>query len=184
MGDYEMIMQLELSCDTIHSVHQMQLKTKDVSTRTVRCQLEAIAQLRLNPSRATSTALKNCLTSPEVYWRVRLAAAQALCEDRDPTCIHRNADMVMSFFKNLCFDKTKGTLQTHNFSNFTHYLLQKELPCHLAACIDTDHDGTKVEIVDLLGILLEAHDNSGNNYSDELLICRMIEACGRLRIVA
>merc|ERR1711964_337519 len=26
--------------------------------------------------------------------------------------------------------------------------------------------------------------NSGNNYSDELLICRMIEACGRLRIVA
>ena len=175
--------------------------------RDVKSQIEAIHSLRFVPSKEVSEALLQTLNDDMNFYKVRLEAAKALAQDRNPGTLHDNKQLLIDIINKLWRDGIKNN-GVYNKSHKSHhkkdkhnsnqdendnqqsrqlinYFLVKNITSYLSTL--TEHKFphyTPIEIVNLIVKLLKEliDDNIQIPYCQESLTASMILNLGNIRV--
>eukprot|EP00271_Cylindrocystis_brebissonii_P013765 TRINITY_DN339_c0_g1_i2.p1 TRINITY_DN339_c0_g1~~TRINITY_DN339_c0_g1_i2.p1 ORF type:complete len:683 (-),score=195.45 TRINITY_DN339_c0_g1_i2:2383-4251(-) len=151
--------------------------------RTVGAQLEAIAALRRRPASSSQSALMACLANgKQVFWRVRVEAAEALIacspESRRQAA---GLDTLLHFARERCFDSRTGLPRPNDFRNWAEHLVNRALPGSVASARGDD-GCSPPEALQFLLALLKHNDNSRNAFSDSRWLAVILQAVGNVQL--
>ena len=184
--DYEWLFHI-ICCIQPRHIAITQLLYDDV--RDVKSQMEAIASLRLSPSKDTSEALLMTVNDDMNFYKVRLEAAKALAEDRNPETLHENKMHLINVIKKLWSAMRSDVMVRRNVTTveeaasnkMVNYFLLKQIVFYLSTLSEHKHPHyTPIEIVDLIvKILKELIDDDATK---EALVESMILSLGNVRV--
>ena len=205
--DYEWLLHLVFFIID-HKIAITQLLHDDV--RDVKSQLEAIYSLRLYPDQFTSEALLQAFNDEMNFYKIRLEAARALAENRDPDTLHYNKRELINIikilwnkFKNGNKSKSSNDDRTakskknddnnkdNNNNNkdesrqlINYFLIKNTINYLSKISLHQPPHYTPIEIVDLILELLNDIINDDINiyYNVDSLIASMIDSFGNIRV--
>lgn len=121
------------------------------------------------------TVLTRTIFDPRYYYGVRIAAAKALAKLSNPSNNFIGLLYLIRVYKHLFCYKNSLIPVSNDFSDLSHYLLQKAMPKIL--CLIHDDEGhVPSAVCRLLLNLVKFNDNTNNPYQDCLYLAESIEA--------
>ncbi|CAK9686662.1 hypothetical protein FOB58_005312 [Candida parapsilosis] len=127
------------------------------------------------PSIIYCTALVRTLLDERYFYRIRIAAAEALASCSNESNNYIGMKYLIKAYKYMYCFPDSSIPKSNDFGDFRSFLIQKAIPGIL--CKITDNDGrVPAEVQGLLFNLLKYNDNSMNDYQDTLYLSDLIKA--------
>ncbi|KAI5959228.1 taf2 [Candida theae] len=127
------------------------------------------------PSVIYCTALVRTLLDERYFYRLRIAAAQALASCSNAANDFLGMKYLIRAYKHLYCFPDSSIPKSNDFSDFRSFLIQRAMPnilCHI-----TDDEGrVPKEVQELLFNLVKFNDNALNEYQDTLYLSELIKA--------
>jgi transcription initiation factor TFIID subunit 2 len=147
--------------------------------RDVVAQYEAIQGLLSFPSSTTLSALNSVLNNRDVFYRIRIHAAQAMSQLTSKETNWLGLDLLFKFFKTHYYSVQTQLPKPNDFANFTAYFLQCAVPEAISRVRD-ESGHTPSDVTEFILTLLRNNDNSRNSYSDNYYVASLLRALGNV----
>ena len=127
------------------------------------------------PSVIYCTALVRTLLDERYFYRIRIAAAQALASCSNAANGFIGMKYLIRAYKYLYCFPDSSIPKSNDFSDFKSFLIQRAIPGIL--CKITDDEGrVPKDVQELLFNLVKFNDNAMNDYQDTLYLSELIQA--------
>ena len=146
--------------------------------RCVASQLDAVAALTTFPTLTAINTLEVALRDDEVFYRVRAAAAAALCALVAPATNYEALHRLIKYARERLYDD--GAVRPNDFTDLGEYFVTKAVIEAIGGA-QTAEGTTPPKSLDLLHELLDENCNEGNEYDDSHYVAALLRALGSTR---
>ena len=153
-------------------------KEQLVHDRQVASRLEAAAALATFKTQSAIDALAACVRDPEVFFRVRVAAAAALGSISDSASSAAAVRVLIKHVRDSHFERCY--LKPNDFSEIGEYAVLKATVEAIGTCRDAG-GYSPTEACELLVELLDHNDNSSNAFADDYYLGALLRALAATR---
>ncbi|KAI6651950.1 hypothetical protein LOD99_4829 [Oopsacas minuta] len=170
--DPQMCWMSKISIDQPTLMWMNQLKHE----RDVISQRDAINTLTRVYAKEVISHLVEMLLDTSVFYRVRIQCIKCLIQLLNKFYYDENPiSMLDCFYKLYGSKETPSIIAPNDFSNFGHYLLQKEMPKTIAG-LRNQQQQTPRDVLKFLIDLLKYNENASNDYSDDYYVASLVDA--------
>ena len=149
--DYEWLLHLSYFIMD-HRIAITQLLHDDI--RNVKSQIEAIHSLRIVPSKDVSEALLQTLNDEMNFYKVRLQAAKALAEDRNPETLHENKRLLIDIINKLWNQIKTGNKTNNNNSGGNYKKIKQKITTSTTNGMNNNNNNNNKKSQELINYFL------------------------------